>query len=88
MAKQEYDKTPLEVEKVHTERLQNQAPWALAVASTGLNILGDNFKKNKPVEFEKLQNWIAEQLVIAKHKDSVLELDYGPMTVGLARGEL
>lgn len=67
MAKAEYDKTPLEVAKVHTERLQEQAPWALAVAATGLTQhLGDNFKKNKPVEFEKLQNWVAEQLVAAK----------------------
>lgn len=65
--KAEYDMTPLEVAKVHTERLQEQAPWALAVAATGLTQhLGDNFKKNKPVEFEKLQNWIAEQLVAVR----------------------
>ena len=66
MAKQEYDKTPLEVAKVSTERLKEQAPWALAIASTGLQQhLGDNFKKNKPLEFEKLQNWIAQQLVVS-----------------------
>ena len=71
MAKQEYDKTPLEVAKVHTERLETQALWALAVASTGLTQhLGDNFKKNKPLEFEKLQNWMAEQLVAASTKRS------------------
>jgi hypothetical protein len=67
MAKAEYDKTPLEVAQTATQRLEVQAPWALAIARTGLqNILGDNFKKNKPLEFEKLQVWFAEQLVSAK----------------------
>jgi hypothetical protein len=67
MAKAEYDKTPLEVAKLSTERLQQEAPWALAVASTGMQqFLGDNFKKNKPVEYENLQNWIAQQLVVTK----------------------
>jgi hypothetical protein len=71
MAKSEFDKTPLEVAKVSTERLKEQAPWALAVASTGLlQHLGDNFKKNKPTEFENLQNWIANQLVVAKNEIS------------------
>ncbi len=71
MAKQEYDKTPLEVAKVSTERLQNEAPWALAVARHGCNMhLGGNFKKNKPVEFENLCNWFAQQLVVAKENQA------------------
>lgn len=48
---------PIDVIKVETERLQT---WSLAVARTNLNqILGDNFQKNKPVEYEKLQNLVA-----------------------------
>ena len=67
MAKSEFDKTPLEVAKVSTERLTNEAPWALAIAQYGVTMhLGDNFKKNKPKEFENLSNWIAQQLVVAK----------------------
>ena len=67
MAKAEYDKTPLEVAKVSTDRLQQEAPWALAVANTGLLLhLSESFKKNKPVEFENLCNWFAQQLVVAK----------------------
>ena len=71
MAKAEYDKTPLEVAKVSTERLENEAPWALAVASTGMQqFLGENFRKNKPVEYQNLMNWVAQQLVVASGKDS------------------
>lgn len=52
MAKQEYDMTPLEVQKVATKRYEETAPWALAVARTGVQqCLGDNYQKNKPVEF-------------------------------------
>lgn len=69
MAKAEYDKTPLEVAKVSTERLENKAPWALAVASTGMQqFLGENFRKNKPVEYQNLMNWIAQQLVATQQK--------------------
>lgn len=71
MAKAEYDMTPLEVQKVATKRNQEEVPWALAVASTGIQLcLGDNFKKNKPVEYEKLCNWFAQQLVVAKETGS------------------
>ena len=70
MAKQEWQMAPLEVEKVATERNQNEAPWALAVARTGVQLcLGDNFQKNKPMEFEKMCNWIAQQLVVAKGQE-------------------
>ena len=69
--KAEYDKTPLEVAKVSTDRLESEAPWALAVASTGMQqFLGENFRKNKPLEYQKLMNWIAQQL-IATHQRQV-----------------
>ena len=67
MSRQEYDKTPLEVAKVSTERLETEAPWALAVAATGMQqFLGENFRKNKAVEYQNLMNWFAQQLVVAK----------------------
>lgn len=77
MAKAEYDKTPLEVQKVASERLQGEAPWALAVARTGVQqCLGDNYQKNKPVEFEKMCNWIAQQLVHAKENGKKEQIAY------------
>jgi hypothetical protein len=64
MAKQEYDKTPLEVVKVASERLPI---WARAVAQMDLDqVVGESFKKNKPVEYEKLQNILANYLVAGK----------------------
>lgn len=57
---------PIDVVKVETGRLQT---WSLAVARTNLNqILGDNFQKNKPVEYEKLQNLLAT--IIEGHKSN------------------
>lgn len=64
MAKQEYDMTTLEVVKVATERLPM---WALAAAKMDLDqVVGDSFKKNKPIEYEKLQNLLANYLVKSK----------------------
>jgi hypothetical protein len=66
MAKQEYDKTTLEVTKVATERLPT---WALAVARMDLDqVMGSNFQKTKPVEYEKLQNILANYLVAGNSK--------------------
>ena len=69
----ESDMTPLEVEKVSSERIKMESPWALAVAQTIIqNSLGENFQKNKPLEFEKLQNGIAMNLVIARSKSELI----------------
>lgn len=79
MAKQEYEKTPLEVMKVETERLSNT--WAYAVARQvmeGSNLSELNLKFNKklgrdekfedkyPLLFESLHNAFARHLTIAK----------------------
>lgn len=78
MAKQEYDKTPLEVEKVATERLNSL--WVHAVAKQvvdSANLSELNLKYNKklgrdetfedkyPLLVESLRNRMAEHLLAA-----------------------
>lgn len=80
MPKQEYQMTPLEVEKVATERLTENHPWALAVAQQIIESANlsefPKLKKNKdgsdekfhekyPLFFESLHNRVAEHLIRA-----------------------
>lgn len=82
MAKAEYDKTPLEVEKVATERLKDL--WAYAVAKQvvdSANLSELNLKFNKklgrdetfedkyPLLFESLHNRVALHLIAASEKN-------------------
>lgn len=63
--KPEYDLTPLEVVKVATEKLPS---WALSVARMDLDqVMGKSFLEKKPLEYEKLQNLLANYLVAGKN---------------------
>lgn len=79
MAKAEYDKTPLEVEKIATERYEGV--WAYAVAKQvveSANLFELNLKFNKklgrdetfqdkyPLLFESLKNRVALHLLLGK----------------------
>ena len=71
--KPEYDMTPLQVAQVAGERHKQFNAWAASVASTIVSSsLGDKLlekmQKNNPVELTKLENAIAQHLIVCSSK--------------------
>jgi len=73
--KPEYDMTPLQVAQVASDRHKVFNAWAASVASTIVsNSLGEKLlekmQKNNAVELTKLENAIAQHLVVCSEKPS------------------
>lgn len=71
--KPEYDMTPLQVAQVASERHKAFNAWAASVASTIVSSslgekLVEKMQKNNAVELTKLENAIAQHLVVCSNK--------------------